>query len=168
MKAQRSAPLRLFALAGLFTGAGSAQALAQVPAANALLPRDLSPWGMFLAADSIVKAVMIGLAFASLVTWTVWIAKTLELLRARRAAVAGVKALARLQALADAPALDGATGRLVAAAQAEVAASSGLSAEGIKERLAVALSRIEAQSQRAHTTKFASWPNVLTCRRLAR
>ena len=42
----------------------------------ATLPRDLSPWGMFMAADVVVKAVMIGLAFASLVTWTVWLAKS--------------------------------------------------------------------------------------------
>ena len=44
------------------------------------LPHDLSPWGMFMAADIIVKAVMIGLAFASLVTWTIWLAKSLEIL----------------------------------------------------------------------------------------
>ena len=48
-------------------------------AANPLLPRNLSPWGMFLNADIVVKAVMVGLAFASLVTWTVWLAKTIEL-----------------------------------------------------------------------------------------
>ena len=41
----------------------------------AQLPQDLSPGGMFLHADTIVKAVMIGLAVASLVTWTVWVAK---------------------------------------------------------------------------------------------
>src|SRR4029077_4184005 len=43
--------------------------------ANAALPRDLSPWGMFLNADIVVKVVMLGLIFASLVTWTVWLAK---------------------------------------------------------------------------------------------
>ena len=48
---------------------------------NALLPRNLSPWGMFMGADIVVKAVMVGLAFASLVTWTVWLAKTIELRR---------------------------------------------------------------------------------------
>ncbi|MGB6400811.1 MAG: tonB-system energizer ExbB, partial [Bradyrhizobium sp.] len=48
-------------------------------AENPLLPRNLSPWGMFLNADIAVKAVMIGLAFASLATWTVWLAKTIEL-----------------------------------------------------------------------------------------
>src|SRR5271155_2160680 len=55
----------------------SEPALAQAP--NPLLPRNLSPWGMFLNADIVVKAVMIGLAFASLVTWTVWLAKNNEL-----------------------------------------------------------------------------------------
>ena len=37
---------------------------------DATLPRDLSPWGMFTSADIVVKAVIIGLAFASVVTWT--------------------------------------------------------------------------------------------------
>ena len=50
---------------------------------SALLPHDLSPWGMFLNADIVVKAVIIGLAFASLVTWTVFVAKSLELRIAR-------------------------------------------------------------------------------------
>ena len=45
----------------------------------ALLPRNLSPWGMFVNADVVVKAMMIGLALASLLTWTVWLAKTIEL-----------------------------------------------------------------------------------------
>ena len=51
---------------------------------NLLLPRNLSPWGMFLHADVVVKAVMIGLTIASLVTWTVWLAKTIELRLATR------------------------------------------------------------------------------------
>ena len=52
---------------------------------TAELPQDLSPWGMFLHADRIVKLVMIGLALASLITWTVWLAKWLELRAARTA-----------------------------------------------------------------------------------
>src|ERR1700710_3107463 len=52
----------------------------------ALLPRNLSPWGMFVNADIVVKAVMIGLALASLMTWTVWLAKTIELRRATNSA----------------------------------------------------------------------------------
>ena len=34
----------------------------------ALLPRNLSPWNMFANADIVVQAVMVGLAFASLVS----------------------------------------------------------------------------------------------------
>src|SRR6516225_4443220 len=52
--------------------------------ATAALPRDLSPWGMYLNADPVVKAVLIGLAFASIVTWTVWLAKTIEIVLAKR------------------------------------------------------------------------------------
>jgi biopolymer transport protein ExbB len=47
-------------------------------------PRELSPWSMFLSADALVKAVMISLAFASLVTWTIFLAKTIQLSLARR------------------------------------------------------------------------------------
>ena len=46
--------------------------------------RDMSPWSMFMSADVLVKAVMIGLAFASLVTWTILIAKMIELSLAQR------------------------------------------------------------------------------------
>jgi len=70
----------------------------QGPAADAIAPvdgarplktaaaglRELSPWSMFLSADVLVKAVMIGLAFASLVTWTIFIAKMIELSLAQR------------------------------------------------------------------------------------
>ncbi|MGA7153038.1 MAG: tonB-system energizer ExbB, partial [Pseudolabrys sp.] len=37
---------------------------------------------MFMNADAVVKAVMVGLVIASIVTWTVWLAKTIELLKA--------------------------------------------------------------------------------------
>ena len=37
---------------------------------------------MFVNADIVVQAVMVGLAVASLMTWTVWLAKTIELRRA--------------------------------------------------------------------------------------
>src|ERR1700722_18236341 len=45
---------------------------------SAAVPHELSPWSMFLSADILVKAVMIGLAFASLVTWTIFVAKMIE------------------------------------------------------------------------------------------
>ena len=61
--------------------AATAPETAMANVSNSLLPQNLSPWGMFMNADIVVKAVMIGLAFASLVTWTVWLAKTIELAR---------------------------------------------------------------------------------------
>src|SRR3954470_12991477 len=65
----------------------AAVGLAQLPGAvlaatdAALLPRNLSPWNMFINADIVVQAVMVGLAFASLMTWTIWLAKTVEIRR---------------------------------------------------------------------------------------
>src|ERR1700739_4688750 len=99
-------------------------ALAQSP--NPLLPHNLSPWGMFLNADIIVKAVMIGLAFASLVTWTVALSKGLEVVMARRRLRKDLRVLAQARSLADAARqLDGrhAVAGLIEAALAEVEAS---------------------------------------------
>jgi biopolymer transport protein ExbB len=119
------------------------------------LPHDLSPWGMFRSADRLVQAVMIGLAFASIVTWTVWLAKTIEL------GFAGRHARKVLERLAKAPTLRQAASevadmrtpaaQLVVAAMAEADRSTGLESEGVKERAAVLLSRIEARAGRAMT-----------------
>jgi biopolymer transport protein ExbB len=117
------------------------------------LPRDLSPWGMFLSAVPIVKAVMVGLAFASLATWTVWLAKTIELWNARRAARRGLEVLARAKSLRAAEKElaqpRSPVTRFVAAAAAEADRSDGLAPEGVKDRAAILLSRIEAQAGRA-------------------
>ena len=59
--------------------------------AIATLPRDLSPWGMYLNADLVVKAVLIGLAFASIVTWTVCLAKTIEIFCAQATCACGTQ-----------------------------------------------------------------------------
>ena len=113
------------------------------------LPRDLSPWGMFLSADPIVKIVMVGLAFASLATWTVWLAKTIELWRARRVARQGLEVLASAKSLRAAEKELAQTrspvARFVAAATGEADRSDGLASEGVKDRAAALLSRIEAQ-----------------------
>jgi biopolymer transport protein ExbB len=110
---------------------------------------------MFVQADIVVKAVMIGLAFASLVTWTIWLAKGVELAASRRRAQSCVRKLARAASFdaAQAEIAEGWTGKgrvsdLMAAAEGELSRSSDLTAEGIKERLAIALSRIEARAGR--------------------
>ncbi|MDB5557350.1 MAG: exbB [Enterovirga sp.] len=133
---------------------GAAQA-ARAPAAAASLPHNLSPWGMFMGADIIVKAVMVGLAFASVVTWTVWLAKTLELLAARRTArrllgqIAGAPSLgeaARHGAGSRSP-----IGAMLSAAVQETELSAGLDKDGVKERAASRLERIEAGAARRMT-----------------
>jgi len=119
------------------------------------LPQDLSPWGMFKQADIVVKAVMIGLAFASLVTWTVWFAKGVELAGAKRRARSATRKLQRADNLKAARddinagwTRKGIVADLVHAAEREAERSSQLSGEGIKERLSIALARIEARAGR--------------------
>src|SRR5258707_15643918 len=64
--------------------------------------RELSPWSMFVSADILVKAVMIGLAFASLVTWTIFIAKMIELSLVQRKLRAALGAISDARSLAEA------------------------------------------------------------------
>ncbi|MDQ8700010.1 tonB-system energizer ExbB, partial [Hyphomicrobium sp. LHD-15] len=86
--------------------ADAAPAVAPAPVAqsteNPHLPHDLSPWNMFMSADIVVKAVMIGLAFASVVTWTVWLAKSLELTWAKRRLTRGFSDINASSSLAEA------------------------------------------------------------------
>ena len=127
------------------------------PAMTATLPHDLSPWGMFMAADIVVKGVMLGLAFASLVTWTIWLAKAMELAAAKRSAgraLRRIEAADNLAAAAGAAAgksgkLRGAVGQLLSAALSETRRSADLGEDGTKERVAIALSRIEARAGRS-------------------
>jgi biopolymer transport protein ExbB len=124
------------------------------------LPHDLSPWGMFLAADIIVKIVMVGLASASVVTWTIWLAKSIELFAARRRAQRQLAVLAHAESLNDAERdLEGANGalaRMVAATLGELQRSADLTQpgaaetakEGINERAAALVARIEARAGR--------------------
>ena len=117
------------------------------------LPRDLSPWGMFMAADIVVKAVMVGLAFASVLTWTVWFAKAIELTIARRRLRAAIDALngARTwsEATARLPSRSDGAAALVQAADTELRLSAdALSPAGVKERIASRLERLEVAAGR--------------------
>ncbi|MBN8907778.1 MAG: tonB-system energizer ExbB [Rhodospirillales bacterium] len=118
--------------------------LAQLP------PTDLTPWGMFQSADIVVKAVMVGLLLASVATWTILLVKTVELIAARRALRVAIAATEATRAL-DGLELTGNAGGFVAATRAEIAASQGLPAEGIKERIAARLQRAEAALGRRMT-----------------
>jgi len=109
--------------------------------------KELSPWVMFQSADIIVKAVMIGLAFASLMTWTVLIAKSIELSIAATKLRSALKRIAEARSLAEAQMALGAKGGILpsflAAALREARMSAGLSSDtGIKERAASSFSEI--------------------------
>jgi biopolymer transport protein ExbB len=109
--------------------------------------RELSPWSMFLSADILVKAVMVGLAFASLVTWTIFIAKMIELSFVRRRLRAALTKIADARSLAEAQFVLGASSTalssLLSAAMREARLSAGISSDsGIKERAASSFAEI--------------------------
>jgi biopolymer transport protein ExbB len=116
--------------------------------------RELSPWSMFLSADIIVKAVMIGLAFASLVTWTIFIAKMVELTVVQGRLRAALRKIAESRSLAEAQFALGSSGTILssflAAAMREARLSAGISSDaGVKERAASSFSEIvRAESRR--------------------
>ncbi len=120
------------------------------------LPHDLSPWGMFMAADLVVKGVMIGLAFASFVTWTVLIAKIIELGAVQRTVRRAVRNLTDAQGLAAAEEIfhgrRSVPARMVHAARQEMDSSDAVldfvSDAGVKERVASRLQRAEVRAGR--------------------
>jgi biopolymer transport protein ExbB len=117
------------------------------------LPRDLSPWGMFMAADMVVKAVMVGLAFASVLTWTIWFAKALELMFARRRLHAAIEKLSHAKSWSEAnvrtKGRDVGIAAMLRATDTELRMSADAhSASGIKERIASRLERLEAAAGR--------------------
>ena len=130
---------------------------------SAALPRDLSPWGMFVSADIVVKAVMVGLAFASVVTWTVWLAKIHRTAGGRGAGHVTPSRRSRRRVRSakrsSGPArTNGAVAQLLEAATTELQLSSdAVDKDGIKERVASRLERIEA----AHGRRIARGTNVL-------
>ncbi|MFN3657057.1 MAG: tonB-system energizer ExbB [Pseudolabrys sp.] len=106
-----------------------------------------------MAADIVVKAVMIGLAFASVLTWTIWFAKAIELSAARTRMRRAVKVLDQARTWQDVvqnPQVNrSGAGALVAAADAELKVSAdALSADGVKERIVSRLERLEAAAGR--------------------
>ena len=112
-------------------------------------PTSFSPWGMFVHADIVVQVVICGLSFASVLTWTIFLAKTLELSAAKRG-------LARdYNALREAPTLIAAAQRLAPengvaralvreASEERQRSAETLDRDGLKERIALHLERVEA------------------------
>jgi biopolymer transport protein ExbB len=122
---------------------------------RAHLPRDLSPWGMFIAADIVVKAVMVGLALASVAVWTVWLAKSAELWLGMRSLRQAAREISELRTLDEAEGRLGNRRRLTLAflyaARSELALSGDPTRDksGVKERVASRLAEIEAAAGRS-------------------
>ena len=149
--------LAMLAAAGTAFGQDSdipAKGLPSVPLGD--LPHDLSPWAMFMAADWVVKGVMIGLAAASLITWVILVAKLMEIAGAKTRARRALRAVTGAATLnAAAKALKGRRGvgaTLLAAAEEEVRLSSDAldhaGGDGLKQRVASRLTRIQAAAGR--------------------
>ena len=113
------------------------------------MAHDLSPWGMYKNADIIVKIVMIGLAIASIITWTIWIAKGFEVLGAKRrlrGEIANLKKARTLQEASETAAKEGTLAHLLVQDAMEEMRLSANSREkeGIKERVSFRLERLVA------------------------
>ncbi|MBV4472807.1 tonB-system energizer ExbB [Pseudomonas botevensis] len=113
------------------------------------MAHDLSPWGMYQNADIIVKIVMIGLAIASIITWTIWIAKGFELMGAKRRLRGEIANLKKAVTLKEASATAGKEGTLANLLVHDALEEMRLSAnarekEGIKERVSFRLERLVA------------------------
>jgi biopolymer transport protein ExbB len=113
------------------------------------MAHDLSPWGMYQNADIIVKIVMIGLAIASIITWTIWIAKGFELMGAKRRLRGEIVHLKKATTLKEASVTATKQGTLAHLLVHDALEEMRLSAnsrekEGIKERVAFRLERLVA------------------------
>ena len=128
---------------------------APAAAAAATLPKDLSPWGMFLAADIVVKLVMIGLAFASVLTWTIWFAKVIEFAIVRRKLRRSIGVLGQARSLAECLGhLKKGSAALTMAREADKElrlSADAIEPAGVKERVASRLTQLQVAAARRIT-----------------
>ena len=118
------------------------------------LPHDLSPWGMFASADIVVQSVMVGLFIASIVTWTVALAKSLELMVASRRLRSSITRISSEKSLRGA--MDhlqdrrGLVRTMLEATATELRLSNdAFDAAGIKERVSSRMQRLETAAGRS-------------------
>ena len=116
------------------------------PVKPLVVPKELSPWTMFQSADWLVKSVMIGLAFASVLTWTIFVAKSIELFLAKRRVLGDLDAVEEARSMAEAQRLisgRGALSSFLSAAMREARQSAGVSSDqGVRERAASSFTEI--------------------------
>jgi biopolymer transport protein ExbB len=110
---------------------------------------DLTPWGMYQAADWVVQGVLIALVLASVLTWTIWFAKSLELLAAKMRIRTGLRQLRTATSLVEAPhghrgSSDPVSDMLTEARQELELSATIMASDAVRERIIMKLQRIEA------------------------
>jgi biopolymer transport protein ExbB len=109
---------------------------------------------MYRDADIVVRAVIVGLAFASIVTWTIALMKSLEIFSATLRLRSSARRIAGAEGLDEAERSHaaGIALALIGAAKQEAHRSQDLVRAGIvggvKERIAMSLARVEANAVR--------------------
>ncbi|MFD1881191.1 tonB-system energizer ExbB [Paracoccus pacificus] len=118
----------------------------------AALPHDLSPMSMFQQADIVVKSVMLGLMLASVVTWTVLVVKSIELVTAMFRVRRGAARIEAAPSLRDAIATVDGTGavfQMMRATAREMNRSAEvLAGAGLRERIGSHLQQIQLRAAR--------------------
>lgn len=131
---------------GFLFSSAVAPALAQV---GPVVPHDITVASMFQQADWIVKTVMAILVLASVMTFSIWIAKAVEVIAGRRKIASSLRQLVEVPNLGAAATLpDPAAAAMVQFALKEVehypVGQRAIHADGIKERVAALIQRVEA------------------------
>lgn len=124
------------------------------PEASEHKTHDMSPMGMYNQADIVVKSVMIILAAASFVTWTIWLFKLIETRIARSRARSAARVLTSAQSLESAvqtlarrrdPAAFMAQAVFTEFQRSDIAIDPA-GPEGVKERAVSLVNRVEVQA----------------------
>jgi len=112
---------------------------------STILSHDLTPWGMYLAADWVVKTVMISLVLASIMTWTICVAKNWQLRKVRKELCLVLPVLTQSTQLEITEKIQGNVAQhWLNSARSELELShDAFNKEGIKERLILRLERLE-------------------------
>lgn len=113
-----------------------------------IMSSDLSIWGMFQHADMVVKVVMVGLLFASVVTWALFFSRLSALVHAKKRLIReqntlkNVASLSAAAAMADTFSRDSHSAALLTEASQEIVLSQGVTeGTGVKERIQFRLER---------------------------
>jgi len=144
---------RIILVGASLAAVGQAYSLSASPPTESFdIPTNLSVGGMFAQADWVVKLVMIGLIIASVVTWTVFIAKHVELRKAHREADAMLSTLTKTRSLAELSATAD-NNELIRQVREEISQSVDAlqDHDGLKERIISRFDRYEALIARKMT-----------------